>query len=218
MSSSWLDRNRNVVFSLLSVAAIGGATVFYLQQPEQKSIEILAATPTETVVATATPLPPVTPTPAQVRVYITGAVAKSDVYFLPQGSIIKDVIEAAGGLTTEADPVRINQAQEIKDQQHIHVPLQGEENPPPPVQDGQLDTIQADGPTNTDAVSGTLINLNTATLEQLDQLPGVGPAIAQRIIDYRQNVGSFTNIEQITEVKGIGDATFEKIKALITVE
>jgi competence protein ComEA len=220
MSSSWLDRNRNIVFSLLSVAAIGGATIFYLQQPEQKSIEILPVTPTATLVATATPLPPIDPTPTLLRVYVTGAVAKSDVYVLPQGSIVKDVIEAAGGLTTEADPVRINLAQELRDQQHIHVPLLGEENPPPPIQEGQVVSGQADqiDSNNIGAAAGTLINLNTATLEQLDQLPGVGPAIAQRIIDYRQTVGSFTSIEQITEVKGIGDATFEKIKPLITIE
>jgi competence protein ComEA len=217
MNGSWLDRNRNVVFSLLSVAAVGGAAFFYLQQPKQDAIELLPAEPTAAPTATITPAPDLTPTPALVRVYITGAVVKSDVYFLPQGSIIKDAIAAAGGLTSEADLIQINQAQELADQQHIHVPKIGEENPPPPVQNGQNNAKETDGgPTSPG--SEARINLNTATLEQLDQLPGIGPALAQRIIDYRETVGPFTDIEQITEVSGIGDATFSKLKDLITVE
>lgn len=66
--------------------------------------------------------------------------------------------------------------------------------------------------------AGGLINLNTATLEQLDSLPGIGPAIAQRIIDYRASVGGFKAVEEITEVSGIGDATLAKIKDLVTVQ
>lgn len=217
MNSSWLDRNRNIVFSLFLAAAVGGAAIFYLQQPRQNTIEILPVAPTATPVATATPLPAVTSPPALVRVYITGAVVKSDVYVLPQGSIVKDVIEAAGGLTTEADPVQINQAQELKDQQHVHVPALGEENPPPPIQDGQSNPNPGNS-SQAGVATGGLININTATLEQLDQLPGIGPAIAQRIIDYREGSGGFTSVEQVTEVSGIGEATFNKIKDLISVE
>ena len=219
MNGSWLDRNRNLIFIILSMIAIGGGAIFYLRQPGQNPIEIRAPEATAVPTATDTPVPTSTPTPAPVRVYITGAVANSDVYFLPSGSIVKDAIEAAGGLTAEADTVQINQALELKDQQHIHIPHIGEENPPPPVQGG-LDSPQAGG--NDEAagapVTGGLINLNTATLERLDELPGIGPAIAQRIIDYRENVGPFTTIEEITEVSGIGEATFSKIRDLITVE
>jgi competence protein ComEA len=217
MTGSWLDRNRTVIFIVLSVVAVGGAAIFYIQQPKQETIEILPAAATATPAATPTPLPPPTGTPAPVRIYITGAVSKSDVYFLPAGSIVKDAIEAAGGLTAEADPVRINQALELQDQQHIHIPKLGEENSPPPVQGGPGSPSQPNKP-NPDAETGALINLNTATLEQLDQLPGIGPAIAQRIIDYREQSGSFKTIEEITEVSGIGEATFNKIKDLITVE
>jgi competence protein ComEA len=219
MTTSWLDRNRGVLFSVLSVVAIGGATMFYMRQPASEPIEIVAsAVATATIEPTATPPLP-TPTPAPVRVYITGAVAKSDVYFLPAGSIIKDAIAAAGGLTSEADPERINQALELKDQQQIHIPRLGETNPPPPVQGGS-DNSEAPDKSNSAAPGALtgLINLNTATLEQLDSLPGIGPAIAQRIIDYREKVGNFSRIEDITEVSGIGEATFAKIKDLIVVE
>jgi len=217
MNGTWLDRNRNIVFIILSFVALGGAGIFYLRRPAQNPIEILPIEASATPLPT--PSPPPTPTAAPVRVYITGAVAKSDVYFLPQGSIIKDAIEAAGGFTSEANTERINQALELKDQQQIHISRIGEENPPPAVQGGQNSLDKNEGNNNDVApISNGLINLNTATLEQLDTLPGIGPVIGQRIIEYRENVGSFTTIEEITQVSGIGDATFAKIKALITVE
>lgn len=225
MNGSWLDRNRNLVFVLILFIAFGGAGVFYMRQPVQGPVEIRTV---EEPTATAAPTPAPSPTPAPVRVYVTGAVAHSDVYFLPAGSIIKDAIAAAGGFTTEADPEHINQALEVLDQQQIHVPRRGEQNAPPPVQGGsspgELSSGQGgssrSGPAAGGAapVSGGLINLNTATLEQLDSLPGIGPAIAQRIIDYRESVGGFKTVEEITEVSGIGDATLAKIKDSITVQ
>lgn len=217
MNSTWLDQNRNLVFGLLSVLAIGGAGIFYWHQPAQSSIEIglVEATATATDVAL-TPTP--TATPAPVRVYITGAVANSDVYFLPAGSIIKDAVDAAGGFTAEADREHINQALELQDQQQIHVPRQDEESPPPPVQGGAVVSAAAsDDGSSSGSKPGELVNLNTATVEELDSLPGVGPAIAQRIIEYREGVGGFSSIDEITQVSGIGTATFEKIKQLIAV-
>jgi competence protein ComEA len=228
MHSSWLDRNRNFVFISLLLIAAGGATIFYLRQPAQASVEIHPiAEATATVVAMPTPSPTASPTPAPVRVYVSGAVANSDVYFLPAGSIIKDAITAAGGFTADADPERINQALELQDQQQIHVPRRGDTNPLPPVQGGvsqaELSSHQGSGNSRAPessgaAAGGGLININTATLEQLDSLPGIGPAIAQRIIDYREKVGGFKAVEEITEVSGIGEATLAKIKDLITVQ
>lgn len=221
MNGSWLDRNRNVVFIILVLVTLGGAGVFYLRRPTPEPIEILPPEAT-TLVATPVPLPSSTPTLAPVRVYITGAVVRSDVYVLPAGSIIKHAIEAAGGFTPDADWERINQAQELRDQQQIHVPRLGEEHSLPPVQDGQRDSggasQEAGGESGTDPAPGNLVNLNTATLEQLDALPGIGPALAQRIIDYRENIGGFTTIEEITQVSGIGEATFAELEGLITVE
>lgn len=221
MDSTWLDRNRHLVFGLLAVLAVSGLTLFYWRQPAQAQPDLLSAGPTEVASPTATLIPTPTSTPAPVRVYVTGAVIKSDVYYLPAGSIIKDAILAAGGFTAEANPERINQALELIDQQQIHVPRLDEENPPPPVQGGAATPV-AEARMQTgiiiDPAPGGLINLNTATAEQLDSLPGIGPAIAQRIIDYRESVGGFTTIEEITQVSGIGEATFAKIKASITVQ
>jgi competence protein ComEA len=215
MQNTWLDRNRNVVFGILLLCAVAGALIFYVRQPARAAIELQPVEAEATL--TPTSMPTVTPTPAPVRVYVTGAVINSDVYFLPAGSIIKDAILAAGGFAPDADKERINQALELKDQQQIHVPRLGEENSLPAVQNAPASETAPAGD-GTAPGAGAPINLNTASLEQLDSLPGIGPAIAQRIIDYRDNVGGFKNIEEITQVSGIGDATFDKIKDKIAVE
>ncbi len=195
MKNSWLDRNRHLAFLLLLVTALGGAGMLYLRRPAPEPIEIEPPPQTEAAPSA---------TPAQVRVYVTGAVVNSDVYFLPRGSIVKDAILAAGGVTEEADLEHINQALEVKDQQQIHVPRQGEEAAPQDVSSG--------------GSSAGLVNLNTATVEELTTLPGIGPALAQRIVAYREEAGGFASIEEVTQVSGIGDATLAKIRDSITVD
>jgi competence protein ComEA len=214
MSSSWLDRNRHLIFITLLLIAVGGAGIFYLRQPAPGVVEIQTV---ESATATPVPTSSPIPSPSLVRVYVTGAVVNSDVYFLPSGSIIKDAVFAAGGYTPDADREHINQALELQDQQQIHVPRLGEVNAPPPVQGGLVQQKPASR-SIAPAASGGLIDLNTATLEELDSLPGIGPAIAQRIIEYRESAGGFKSVEQITEVSGIGDATLAKIKDLVTVK
>jgi len=143
------------------------------------------------------------------RVYVSGAVYRADVYLLPSGSIVRDALAAAGGATEEADLDRVNLAIELRDQQQVHVPRRGEAAPA---------GVSPGGADPGGAPAGGPININTATVEQLDTLPGVGPAIAGRIIDYREAYGPFATIEEITNVKGIGPATFEEIKDLIVVK
>ncbi len=142
-----------------------------------------------------------TPQPTTIEVYVTGAIQKPDVYSLPVGSIVKDLIATAGGATADADLEAINLAQRLTDQLHIHVPRKGEVAPTP----------------NSGSVPGTLIDINTADATQLDTLPGIGPATAQAIIDYRISNGPFKKIEDINNVPRIGNAEFNKIKDLITV-
>jgi len=112
----------------------------------------------------------VTPTPAPLRVYVTGAVVHPDVYLLATGSIIRDALVAAGGATSNADLNRINLAQQVYDQQQIYVPRLGEENPPIP--------LPAPLPSTTSSsVQPTgKVNINTATAEELDTLPGISPS------------------------------------------
>jgi competence protein ComEA len=144
------------------------------------------------------------------RVYVSGAVAQPDVYRLAPDSIVKDAIQAAGGATAEADLRSLNLAQQLHDQQRVHVPHVGETNAPPAVSDGNPALPG-------DAQPAARLNINAATAEQLDSLPGIGPVLAQRIVDYRTAHGPFATIEQITQVAGIGDAILDKIKDRISV-
>jgi competence protein ComEA len=190
-------RIAQVVF--LSVVGIIAFVVIYviLKRPEPSS---------PSLVITLQPRPtaePVTPTPATINVYVSGAVKKPDVYALPLNSIVKDAITAAGGATAEADLDRINLATRLADQMQVYVPRRGEAAPPPPSG-------------STPGAAAAKININTASVEELDKLPGIGPAIATAIIDYRTKNGPFKRIEDINAVKGIGDALFEKIKNQIT--
>jgi competence protein ComEA len=153
---------------------------------------------------------PIEPTAAaapdeQVVVYVSGAVRAPDVYQLPKAARIKDLVLAAGGFTADADLERINLAERVDDGQHIHVPRQGEDAPADNA--ATLDT----------ADTGQAIDINAASEAELDGLPGIGKALAQRIIDYRTTNGAFKAVEDLRSVKGIGPALFEKIASLITV-
>jgi len=144
--------------------------------------------------------------PSTVIVYISGAVSAPDVYELPLNARIKDLVLAAGGLTADADPERINLAERLKDSEHIHVPRQGEAPNDAAV---AADTVGA-------AQSGPL-DLNTASASDLDSLPGIGQSFADRIIEYRTTNGPFTSVEDLQKVKGIGAALFAKIAPLVSV-
>ena len=177
------------------------------------------------------------PTPIPLRIHVTGAVVNPGVYALPRDSIVQEAIEAAGGLTTRADTRSLNLAQALVDGDQINIlelPPTSTITPTPRPTNTLAPTITVgpgtptptpaatDTPTSVPTsievvAAGGLININTATLAELDTLPRIGPAIAQRIIDYRTTNGPFTSIEQIMNVSGIGPATFAQIKDLITV-
>lgn len=201
----WLEHNRGFVFvTLVNLALIGGL-FFWLRRPVPSPVEILPPDPTPSLALTPTA------TPSPLRVYVTGAVLHPDVYWLTPGCIVKDAIQAAGGPTEDADLIRINLAQELRDQQQLYLPRKGETDAPPPLIGG------APAAAAGSSVPGGKININAAAIEELDTLPGIGPAIAQRIVDYREANGPFKSIEEITLVSGIGDATYDKIKDRITV-
>ena len=148
----------------------------------------------------------------KIVVEIKGEVAKPDVYQLEEGSIIKDLIDMAGGVTEEADLSRINRAEELLNHELIIIGNINDETESSVVQNNN--TYSSNG-NNSDKVS-TLININTADLEQLKEITGIGNIKAQSIIDYREANGGFKSLEELKNVDGIGDKTFEKIKEQIT--
>lgn len=147
------------------------------------------------------------PTAAPLTVYLSGAVVNPGLYTLPPGSRLVDALTAAGGASEHGDLTSLNLAQRLIDGQRIHVPATEEKSAGEPL------------PNKTASVDPVIfpLDLNSATPEQLDQLPGIGPTKAADIISYRQKIGGFDKIEQILEVPGIGPATFERIKEMIMV-
>lgn len=154
----------------------------------------------------------------QIVVDVDGAVAHPGLYKLPPGSRVQAALAAAGGLSPQADAHRINRAAKLHDGQKLYVLSQGESAPPLAASNGQgcegQSCTSADG---ADAGSDTegqgLVNINTANATQLTQLPGIGPAIAQKIIDYRTANGPFTSVDDLTKVPGIGAAKLAQIKS-----
>ncbi|MBQ7063720.1 MAG: helix-hairpin-helix domain-containing protein [Firmicutes bacterium] len=144
-----------------------------------------------------------------IYVHVTGAVAKPDqVVRLESGVRVIDAIEAAGGSLDEADLGRLNLAAKLADGQRLYVPFVGEDSVPA----GQVPGLNDSG-----SAEKSLTNLNTASKMELQALPGIGPALAGRIITYRETKGAFASIEQIMNVSGIGEVLFQQIRDLITV-
>ena len=151
------------------------------------------------------------PTALPLRVHVIGAVTKPGVYNLPPGSIVQDALAAAGGATARASLGTLNLAHRLQDGEQVLVPEAAL-----PVTAGA--TVGTAGPANTAAPTvATQININTASVSDLEALPHVGPALAQRIVDYRSAHGPFRAIEDVMQVSGIGPAIFQQIKDLITI-
>lgn len=153
-----------------------------------------------------------------VVVDVDGAVAHPGVYELRANARVADAIDAAGGLVSDADTTSINQAARVGDGEKVYVPREGEEGTPATGVSSNSDTDAGSGGGGaTGTASSGLININTATLTELDELPGVGPATAQAIIDEREAHGAFSTPEDIMRVSGIGEKKFEKLATLICV-
>lgn len=148
--------------------------------------------------------------PLYYQVYVTGAVKRPDVYQVKEGSIVKDILEIAGGPLENADLVNCNLAYKVHDGEKIVIPFKNDSNT------ANKDTQEASSSGFIQNASDK-ININYASKQQLMELPGIGESKAQAIIDYRTQNGLFKSIEEIVNVSGIGEKTFEKIKDLITV-
>ena len=153
----------------------------------------------------------------EVPIYICGAVKKPGVYFVPTNAIINDVVEKGGGFTEEADPVAINLASQIIPNEKIIVPKVGEEIDKSTDSYDNRERIESSSVSPQPYTSPVgAINLNTATKEQLMTLSGIGEVKAAAIIAYRQEKGVFSSIDELRNISGIGEKTFEKIKQFIT--
>jgi len=199
MEGKDLEKRRAVIYLAAAAVVIAALIGFYLFRQNQQNQKLL----TEADVSASASA--VQGTAGEVVVHVAGAVVSPGVYHLAANARVIDAVEAAGGMTAEADQNSLNLAGTLKDGQKVTVPSQNGES--------------GDSGANS-ASSGTassLVNINTADKAALMTLPGIGEVLAQNIIDYREKSGGFSSIEEIKEVNRIGDKLFEQIKDSITV-
>ncbi len=162
------------------------------------------------------------PTALPLLIHVTGAVGKPGVVSIPPNSRVQDAIQAAGGLLPEADAGALNLVAPLEDGQRLLIPFINQESDASSPQEqeptsNRTTVIDIDSSSVT-ATAQWPININTATQEELESLPEIGPVTAAKIIEYRTLNGIFPTIEDIQKVKGIGPKTYEAIKDLITVD
>ncbi|MBR1695510.1 MAG: helix-hairpin-helix domain-containing protein [Selenomonas sp.] len=183
------------VLIIILLAAIGGT--YYGLYSEEQSAVLESSPPAENALSV-----------KEITIYVTGAVNKPGLVKVAEGARAADAINACGGLLPIADSEKINLAQNLKDGQQLKVPEKERSN-------SNVDKSKADMSKN--GGSGEMVNINTADEKALDTLPGIGPAMAKRIIEYRETEGLFQSIEDIKKIRGIGDAKFEKLKDKICI-
>lgn len=177
------------------------------------SLPRATTTPTSAGSASAAGSSPAIGPAGDLIVQAAGAVVRPGVYHLAVGARVGDLISQAGGFAADADADRVNLASPLGDGVRVWVPRRGELDPPVPIGGGGSTRGSATGATGAPA----LVDLNTATADELEALPGVGPATAAAIIDHRQRNGPFRTVDDLAEVRGIGDAKLAQLRNLVRV-
>jgi competence protein ComEA len=180
------------------LAALAGGVLLWSSRPQPETAQP-GPSPVTSSLTAARP----SPTASDLVVDVAGKVRHPGVVSLPAGSRVTDAIKAAGGVRSGSAPGGLNLARKVLDGEQIVV---GSAAPPP-----ALPSMPQPG------TSGEPLDLNTATLDQIQQLPGVGPVLAQRILDYRTQNGGFRDVTQLREVTGIGDRRFADLRPLVHV-
>ena len=195
-----LSRGELVGLVALLAVTLGGAGLWYVRSlPRPVEVATAPSGGTASAPASASPSPEVV-----VLVDVAGWVRRPGVYEFTEGARVIDAIDAAGGARSGAVLEALNLAAPLTDGTQILVPREGQEGvAPAPVTGG--------------AVAGGLVNVNSALATELEELPGIGEVIAQRIIDYRTENGPFATVDELLDVSDIGDAILESIRELVTV-
>jgi competence protein ComEA len=207
--TGWVGAGRIVTGAGFAVALVAGG--WWLLRPPPPPTEAglpYAATSTEPASSASRPPEPAVPStaarPAVIVVHVAGAVAEPGVYELRAGSRVGAAIDTAGGPSRRADPGALNLAAPLADGERVYVPKIGETVP---VEDAPAGSTAPAGP----------VDLNRATAEELDTLPGIGPTTAAAIVDHREQNGPFARVDDLDAVRGIGPAKLDAIRELVSV-
>ena len=202
---------------VLLVAVLVAVLLVWQAQPSAEAAPVLrrggAAGPSPVAaISSANASPSATAAPAEVVVHVVGAVHRPGLVRLPAGSRVSDAVAAAGGTTAAARAASVNLARVLVDGEQVVV--QSRNGPPVVAAPGTVAGAGAAG-----GASGPAgpVDLNSATLEALDGLPGIGPVLAQRILDWRAAHGRFSSVDELGEVSGIGEATLADLRPAVTV-
>lgn len=187
-----------VLVGILGVIALGSAGLWYVRSlPQPVAIR-----------AEPVPAPSASESAPPLIVHVAGWVEEPGVYELPDGSRVIDALQAAGGAKRGAELAALNLAAPLTDGQQVLVPR-------------AADAAQGAGATPAPAGSGatgtTLVNVNVASAEELETLPGIGEVLAATIVQYREEHGPFTSVDQLLDVSGIGEVTLEELRDLVTI-
>ncbi|MGZ4633320.1 MAG: helix-hairpin-helix domain-containing protein [Actinomycetes bacterium] len=197
---------------LLAVGVALAAVLLWWSRPSGTAVPAVRREPpsgrVEVSGIRSAPVTSASSSPAGVVVHVTGAVRRPGLVELPGGSRVDDAVRAAGGATARADLSSVNLARPLVDGEQLVVLRRGQAAEP-----GAAAPAGPAGPGPAGgATPGTPLDLNTATVQQLDGLPGVGPVLAQRIVDWRTQHGRFTSVDELTEVSGIGERTLADLR------
>ncbi len=184
----WLERHRSTLATAL-VVLVAVAAFAVLQVPRRPALEVTA------------PVSP--PAPPSIKVHVVGAVQFPGVYQLAADARVEDGLKAAGGPDPSADISSLNLAAPLKDGQQLVIPQSGTSSAAAPSAGSSLTT------------QSTKLDLNRASLADLDALPGIGPVTAQKLLDYRTKQGRFTSVDELKDAKLVTASTYERIKGLV---
>jgi len=202
VASAGLDVSPARVAATAAAIALVAVAAFMLLRPAGASPPVEDSLPrAEPSSATAPPV-----TTAEIVVQAAGAVVHPGVYRVPSTARVNDLVQLAGGFTADADPDRVALAAPMTDGERVYVPRVGETPPP----------VAGDGDTAPGAPAGK-VDLNRASLAELETLPGIGPVLAQAIIDYRSAHRGFRSVDELADVRGIGPARMEQLRPLVTI-
>jgi competence protein ComEA len=207
----WMNEHK--IYLIIAVIIAFGSVYYFLEERKSSSeINVEAIVPTEIneEEAAAQTLQNQIQETESFIVDVKGQVKMPGVYSSSQEERVIDVVQRAGGLTENADESKVNFAEHIQDAMVIYIPAKGEEGDIP------LQGMNSN-PSDTGGTKQGKINLNKADVNELQNLPGIGPSKAAAIIEYRETNGPFKSVEDLKNISGIGDKTFDKLKELITV-
>ena len=196
-----------VLALLAAIALVIAAVVLLTGGDDVAPVMIVAPEPTAAA----------EPTPAKIRVHVSGAVRSPGVYEMSDGDRVMDAIAAAGGVQPEADMASVNLARRVEDETKYHIFLLDESPASPTLGQSRSAVSPNQGSRSSRASpSSSLIDLNSATVQELETLPGIGPVMAGRIVIHRDTNGPFASVDDVESVPGIGPKTLESIRPLVT--